>query len=155
DADDALLDLGHFEPSTVSTDEAILDIDLGLPTAPVYSPPVGTAAAFGVQPAVARETHHEFFATSEPEIGWSASATPVGWPAETSGESAPQPVVDHTPFAGQITAEQLSPELIDLIVRRVVQQISEKVVREIAWEVVPELAELHIKRRLEQPEEKR
>jgi hypothetical protein len=45
---------------------------------------------------------------------------------------------------------ELSPETIDAIVRRVVDQMSEKVVREIAWEVVPELAELLIKKKLEE-----
>jgi hypothetical protein len=44
---------------------------------------------------------------------------------------------------------QLSPEDIDAIARRVVELMSDKVVREIAWEVVPELAELLIKQRLE------
>lgn len=45
---------------------------------------------------------------------------------------------------------RLSPEDIDAIARRVVEHLSEKTVREIAWEVVPELAELMIKRRLEE-----
>ena len=54
--------------------------------------------------------------------------------------------------AGQITADQLSPEVIDAIARRVVEQLSEKVVAEIAWEVVPQLSELLIKRRLEEKE---
>lgn len=50
-------------------------------------------------------------------------------------------------------ADQLSPEAIEAIARRVVEMMSDKVVREIAWEVVPELAELLVKKRLE--EEKR
>jgi CheY-like chemotaxis protein len=49
----------------------------------------------------------------------------------------------------QITADQLSPEAIELIAHRAVEYLSEKVVQEIAWEVVPQLAELLIKRRLE------
>ncbi len=47
-------------------------------------------------------------------------------------------------------ADQLSPEAIDAIARRVVEMMSDKVIREIAWEVVPELAELLIKRRLDE-----
>ena len=47
-------------------------------------------------------------------------------------------------------AAELSPETIDAIARRVVELMSEKVVREIAWEVVPDLAELLIKRRLDE-----
>lgn len=52
--------------------------------------------------------------------------------------------------SGEISAQQLSPEIIDEIARRVVEHLSEKVLREIAWEVVPQLAELMIKRRLEE-----
>jgi hypothetical protein len=44
----------------------------------------------------------------------------------------------------------LSPEAIDAIARRAVEYMSEKIVREIAWEVVPELAELLIKKKLEE-----
>jgi len=46
------------------------------------------------------------------------------------------------------TAELLSAQQIDAIARRVMDQMSDKVVREIAWEVVPELSELLIKKKL-------
>lgn len=49
-----------------------------------------------------------------------------------------------------IDVEKLSPEFIDAVARRAVAQISEKVIQEIAWEVVPQLAELLIKRQLEE-----
>lgn len=49
-----------------------------------------------------------------------------------------------------LRADQLSPEAIDAIARRVVELMSDKVVREIAWEVVPELSELLIKQKLEE-----
>lgn len=54
------------------------------------------------------------------------------------------------PRAGQITLEQLAPEVIETIARRVVEQLSASAVEQIAWEVVPQLAELLIKRRLEE-----
>jgi CheY-like chemotaxis protein len=50
----------------------------------------------------------------------------------------------------QVRADQLSPEAVDAIARRVVELMSDKVVREIAWEVVPELSELLIKQKLEE-----
>ena len=53
-------------------------------------------------------------------------------------------------MTGQITLEQLAPEVIDAIARRAAEQLSEKAVQEIAWEVVPQLAELLIKRKLEE-----
>jgi len=52
--------------------------------------------------------------------------------------------------ATSITADQLSPEMIDAIARRAVELMSDKVIREIAWEVVPDLAELLIKKQLEE-----
>jgi CheY-like chemotaxis protein len=54
--------------------------------------------------------------------------------------------------AAAISADKLSPEMIDAIARRVVEMMSDEVVREIAWEVVPSLAELLIKRQLEEKE---
>jgi CheY-like chemotaxis protein len=48
------------------------------------------------------------------------------------------------------SASALSPEMLDEVVRRVVAHMSEQVVREIAWEVVPDLAERLIKQRLEE-----
>jgi CheY-like chemotaxis protein len=51
---------------------------------------------------------------------------------------------------GATAASSLSPEVLDEVVRRVVAHMSEQVVREIAWEVVPDLAERLIKQRLEE-----
>jgi hypothetical protein len=50
----------------------------------------------------------------------------------------------HTPSAAPDTVE-ISPALIDEIVRRVVAQMSDSVVREIAWDVVPDCVERVIK----------
>ncbi|HYV14159.1 MAG TPA: hypothetical protein VE980_24845, partial [Pyrinomonadaceae bacterium] len=65
----------------------------------------------------------------------------------------PEPVVAAEPerVAGpaSLNPGQLTPEMIDVIARRVVEMMSDKVVREIAWEVVPDLAELLIKEQLE------
>jgi CheY-like chemotaxis protein len=44
----------------------------------------------------------------------------------------------------------ISEDLLDLIVDKVVKQMSKDVVREVAWEVVPELSEVIIKRSLEE-----
>ena len=48
-----------------------------------------------------------------------------------------------------IDPQQLSPEVIDTIARRAVELMSERAVQEIAWEVVPALAERLIKERLD------
>ena len=47
-------------------------------------------------------------------------------------------------------ADRLPPEAIETIARRVVELMSDKVVREIAWEVVPEMAELLVRQKLEE-----
>ena len=81
--------------------------------------------------------------------GADSSANQTRW--ERVVDEPSESVQPATP-AGNISADQLSPEMIDAIARRAVEYLSEKVVREIAWEVVPELAELMIKRRLEEKE---
>lgn len=53
--------------------------------------------------------------------------------------------------AASFTASsQLSSETIDVIVRKVVERLSDKAVREIAWEVVPQMADLIIKKMAEE-----
>jgi CheY-like chemotaxis protein len=73
--------------------------------------------------------------------------------------SAPVPVsvvsersADTSSSGAAITADNLSPQMIDAIARRAVEMLSDEVIREIAWEVVPSLAELLIKRQLEEKE---
>jgi len=80
--------------------------------------------------------------TSAPENFLAAEA--VGEPAQqgNAGTVAASP--------NDVSPQQLSPEMIDAIARRAVEHLSEKVVEEIAWEVVPQLAELLIKRQLEE-----
>jgi CheY-like chemotaxis protein len=69
--------------------------------------------------------------------------------APPAAVDAPPAAVD-APLASQVSAEQLSPEMIEAIAKRVVEHMSTSVVQEIAWEVVPQLAELLIKRQLEE-----
>jgi CheY-like chemotaxis protein len=51
------------------------------------------------------------------------------------------PIADATGMQAQPRPTEVSKELVDEIVRRVVAQISDSVVREIAWEVVPDCVE--------------
>ncbi len=77
----------------------------------------------------------------EEEPAWAAApATPIGMPAP-----APQP------SAGG-NGVDLTEEQIDRIARRVVQLMSDQVVRSIAWEVIPDLAEMVVKERIRQLE---
>ena len=56
--------------------------------------------------------------------------------------------------AAHLTCVGATREEIDAIARRAVELMSDKVIREIAWEVVPDLAELLIKRQLEENQAK-
>jgi CheY-like chemotaxis protein len=67
----------------------------------------------------------------------------------------PEPQAESVPAAvksasASLAVGELSPEMIDAIARRAVELMSDKVIREIAWEVVPDLAELLIKKQLEE-----
>ncbi len=78
--------------------------------------------------------------------------TGAAQPSAAANGTEPAPFLGTTASTGaqQIRLEQLSPEVIDAIARRVIELMSDRVVREIAWDVVPELAERLIKRRLDE-----
>lgn len=66
-------------------------------------------------------------------------------------ESEPPTVPEQNQKAESSAASpQLSPEMIDVIVQKVVERLSDKVVREISWEVVPQLADLIVKKMAEE-----
>ena len=55
-------------------------------------------------------------------------------------------------IAAAAPAGDLTDAQVDRIARRVVQLISEQVVRNIAWEVIPDMAEMVVKERIRQLE---
>jgi hypothetical protein len=63
-------------------------------------------------------------------------------PVVALAPSSPPPVAAPAPVA-------VTEELIDTIVKRVMAQISDKTVREVAWEVVPDLAEALLRKEIE------
>lgn len=68
-------------------------------------------------------------------------------PAALAPEAPPIPISARDTGTGDLTDEQ-----IDRIARRVVELISDQVVRNIAWEVIPDLAEMVVKERIRQLE---
>ena len=158
-AGDALLDLGDLQGSTSrDATDFVLDIDLDeAPDPSAYQP-----SAYVRRPT-----------SKSPPRSWQSSqalnssvatadqlASTQEFPAsvsEATPESQASYVSDKTNSAsnavsagGTASLEGISPEVIDAIARRAVEHMSERVVREIAWEVVPDLAELLIKRQLEE-----
>lgn len=69
-------------------------------------------------------------------------------PAETFLPVVSAPPVAAAPTAAMHTASPLSEAVIEEIVNRVVQRLSAQAIQEIAWEVVPEMAELLIRKQL-------
>ncbi|HWP54459.1 MAG TPA: response regulator [Pyrinomonadaceae bacterium] len=158
--DDAVLDLeDEFlgEPQMVG-DDVFLDLDFAdavraeavevgaaeEPSAPMeFAPPAQFAeAAVEIEPTVAPVIYEPpaIVTPEEPEALELSVQEPVNEPVAEQATA---------PFRSE-GAEGLSPAAIDAIARRLVEQMSDKVIREIAWEVVPELSELLIKRKLDE-----
>lgn len=104
------------------------------------------------------------FATemSEPEIEAppAEAASEPAWAAASAAEAVaeaeeppvPPPALAPEAPAIPIRSSDLSDEQIDKIARRVVELMSDQVVRNIAWEVIPDLAEMVVKERIRQLE---
>jgi len=85
----------------------------------------------------------------EPEAAYAAIGSPAaGALDDTAADRAGEPAVE-PPAA---PPKELSDQDVDRIARRVVEILSEKVVREVSWEVVPDLAEVIIKDRIRELE---
>jgi len=117
--------------------------------APVYeaAPSYQSAQAYEARPFVEPQVTE----TYQPDIHDSLADTQevkyaLPEPAPTV-ESVPEAVKS---ASASLSVGELSPEMIDAIARRAVELMSDKVIREIAWEVVPDLAELLIKKQLEE-----
>jgi len=90
-----------------------------------------------------------------------AAAEPV-WSPVAAAEAAAEPdepvvppaalTPDAPPMAIAARGGELSDEQVDRIARRVVELMSDQVVRNIAWEVIPDLAEMVVKERIRQLE---
>ncbi|MGQ9896021.1 MAG: response regulator [Acidobacteriota bacterium] len=150
------LEVGGFSPPSVAeaeviepgvptrTDESVMAAEVS-PTLPTtlpettVQPPVAAAslAASEVPPAEAYSSEPQ----PETEVQAGLVASPAVSAVEPTLITTPMQTVDWSTFT-------LPPAVMEEIVRRVVAEISDHVVREIAWEVVPDLAELLIKKHL-------
>jgi len=165
DQADVLLDLGEIEAVGETSDDFVLELDDDVSSAPVYEAPrtyepkpsyqsaayeatpvyeAAPARAF-VEPQVTEAPSYQPEAPYQSEIHDSFADTQDVSYAIAEPEPEVQPVPSSVSSVGQ-----LSPEMIDAIARRAVELMSDKVIREIAWEVVPDLAELLIKKQLEE-----
>jgi len=86
------------------------------------------------------------------EPSW-APAAEAEAQAEISEPPLPSPVLaPETPSIPIAAPRDLTDEQVDRIARRVVELMSDHVVRNIAWEVIPDLAEMVVKERIRQLE---
>ncbi len=150
---DVLLDLGEYEPThAAADDEFVLELDDEVAPAPARAfvePEVKetVAAAAGYESTYQPEVHPSFAETQEVPYASHVEEAAVVEPELEVIYAEP---VSPAARGGSVTPDHLTPEMIDAIARRVVELMSDKVVREVAWEVVPDLAELLIKEQLEQ-----
>jgi hypothetical protein len=135
----------HLEPSESAHEASAQDAEM--PSTSEAEPEFETSswlpeqmafAAIDVEavPVVEPETSVQGFEVSDHERGFEISPALVDPPAKEAHENGHRQL-------NEVPAHpvELSPMVIDEIVRRVVAQIGDSVVREIAWEVVPDCVE--------------
>ena len=81
------------------------------------------------------------------------SSTPVYEPSAVSGpDSTPSRVAEAAPPAPASAGPALSDADVDRIARRMIELVGDKPVRDVAWEVVPDLAEVILRSRIRELE---
>ncbi|PYS71375.1 MAG: hypothetical protein DMF69_10620 [Acidobacteria bacterium] len=173
DPSDVLLDLGEYESAEVAdSDDFVLDLEDTLggdievsepaPMRAFVEPEIAETAMAAPSYSYQPEVHAHSYSGAE-EIAYEDQVHEVYSEPQSKYQTAPMPaIIEPLPeplaevpsatTSTAVSAGQLSKESIDAIARRVVEMMSEKVVHDIAWEVVPDLAELLIKKRLEEQE---
>ncbi|HEY2962509.1 MAG TPA: response regulator [Pyrinomonadaceae bacterium] len=160
DQSDVLLDLGEIEAVGEADDDFVLELDdeVSEPAsapAPVYEPAPAyqPASTYEATPAYETAPARAFV---EPEVTETRPYEAEIHDSFADTQDVSYALVEAEPEPAKSVSSsvesvgQLSPEMIDAIARRAVELMSDKVIREIAWEVVPDLAELLIKKQLEE-----
>ncbi|HEV7766614.1 MAG TPA: response regulator [Thermoanaerobaculia bacterium] len=109
--------------------------------------PVAAEPSWAPLTAVAPEPEPEP-EPAQPEVEEPAAAAPP----DLAPEAPALPIAARSEGTADLTPADLTDEQIDRIARRVVELMSEQVVRNIAWEVIPDLAEMVVKERIRQLE---
>ena len=129
-------------PPAPVIDESLLDVDEEFVTADSDDVVLDLEFENAIDEAPVEVAHSALVESRVTEVEWhSPEEEPAA--ASVNDVAAAEPVAPHS-----VSAVGVPADAIDAIARRVVEQMSEKVVREIVWEVVPELSELLIKQKL-------
>jgi len=118
-----------------------------------FTPEAFTPEPFAPETASEPELEAPPAAIEAEEPAWASAAEAVAEPEEPV--AAPLVVVPEAPSLPVRTSElagSLTDEQVDKIARRVVELMSDQIVRNIAWEVIPDLAEMVVKERIRQLE---
>ena len=122
-----------FETSTASSADAAAPFAQPEPEPQQETP-------FALHEATPEPAHEE--PASEPETAAASDAAPA--PSAFATESPAIPIAAR--------GAELTDEQVDRIARRVVELMADQVVRNIAWEIIPDLAEIVVKERIRQLE---
>lgn len=136
-AEDSAEDLEEVkkESASASKTETNLDIDDNLLELPPLQKPVAVVSS---APKVEEV---------KPPMRQAAAETPAAEPSTDS--IIKEQIVETTGSA------DISPEMIEAIAQKVAEKLSDKAIKEIAWEVVPQMTELIIKKMAEEKESKK
>ena len=110
------------------------------------APPMPEEPLWAPQEAAPIEAAPEPLPPVEPEPQPAFEAPPA------AEEPAPAPAAAAAAAENAFVSTDLTDEQVDRIARRVVQLMSEQVVKNIAWEVIPDLAEMVVKERIRELE---
>lgn len=143
-------------PEPLPHDEPELELDLpDEPLLPAWTETVAPAPIpFAPMPPASPAPVPEHAAPAEAEVAPSSFETPSHFAHEVDELEATAPAMSSPLAAAPPEAQphsgngRLSDEEVERIARRVVSLLGDKAVREIAWEVVPDLAEVIIRDRL-------
>lgn len=130
-----------FETSLETTPEERLGVPQGAD--PLVESLAETESRIGAPPPPSIEMSHEPASTLQ------AAAVPPPIPAPVHAAPAGAPFAVGAAVPASFNGDgRLSDEDVDRIARRVVELMGDKAVRDVAWEVIPDLAEVVIRDRL-------
>jgi CheY-like chemotaxis protein len=142
-------DVFGFEPQPLQQDTAAPSYDALSPVSD-YSDTERLGVPETAAPLVSSLEETERRIESPPPMSLDQSHEPQA-PARMAAPSATATAYP-TPVNGQITDSVLSDSDVDRIARRVVELLGDRAVRDVAWEVIPDLAEVVIRDRLRELE---
>ncbi len=130
------------------------------PSSPWDEPAGATGGDTKAFPRMSFEDLHQMASTPAPAPEPPAAAEEIPFAASSTHAPEVAPMPERSPASsfmepassGSTPMGDLSEEQIDRIARRVVQLMSDQVVKSIAWEVIPDLAEMVVKERIRQLE---